>query len=137
MTSRFKPDALFFTVEQKIEKIRATEEELERIYDCAYRGLKGDALALASGFPPVDFNRLCQFDNRANEAVLYARARNEADVSGALMTNALSGDTKAQLSILTHLHNWQPAKSEQDTSNEVRIVVENAQPVKKINTPTW
>ena len=136
MTPRFKPDALFFTVEQKIEKIRATEEELERIYDCAYRGLKGDALALASGFHPIDFNRLCQFDSRATDAVLYARAKNEADVSGALMNNALLGDTKAQTTILTHLHGWQPAKTEHDTSNEVRIVVENAQP-EKIRAPEW
>jgi|APCry1669192913_1035438.scaffolds.fasta_scaffold07991_1 hypothetical protein len=137
MTPRFTPDALFFTVEQKIEKIRATEEELARIYDSAYRGLKGDALALASGFHPIDFNRLCQFDNRATDVVLYARAKNESDISGALMNNALLGDTKAQVTVLTHLHDWQPAKTEQDTSNEVRIVVENAQPVKKINTPTW
>jgi len=130
MTKRFSPDPIFYAFEQKIEKIQATQEELERIYDCAYRGLKGDALALASGFLPVDFNRLCQFDNKAQEAVLYARARNEADVSGALMNNALNGDTKAQSIVLTHLHNWQPAKADDSNSNEIRIVVENANPKK-------
>jgi hypothetical protein len=131
MKKRFSPDPIFYAVEQKIAKIQATQEELERIYDCAYRGLKGDALAIASGFLPVDFNRLCQFDHKAQEAVLYARARNEADISGALMQNALGGDTKAQTTVLTHLHNWQPARADTDTSNEIRIVVENADPRNK------
>lgn len=129
---RFKPDPLFYSIENKVDKIKATEEELVNIYDAAYRGLSGDALAIAAGFLPIDFNRLCQFDPKAAEAVIYARARNQADVSGALMNNALNGDTKAATTVLTHLHGWMPAKPEADSSHELRIVVENSLPDPKI-----
>lgn len=126
--ARFTPDPLFYSVDYKTDKIRATQEDLDRIYDAAYRGLTGDALALKSGFLPVDFNRLCQFDPKAAEMVLTARAANQADISGALMDNALGGDTKAATVVLTHLHGWKPAKPEADSSNEIRIIVENAEP---------
>jgi hypothetical protein len=125
---RFTPDPLFYSIDHKTDKIEATEEEIANIYDAAYRGLTGDALAIASGFLPVDFNRLCQFDPKAAEAVLYARAKNHAEVSGSLMRNALNGDTKAATTVLTHLHGWKPAKPENDNSNELRIVIENTLP---------
>lgn len=126
--ARFTPDPLFYSIDHKTDKIVATEEEIANIYDAAYRGLSGDALAIASGFLPVDFNRLCQFDQKAAEAVIYARAKNHAEISGALMDNALGGDTKAATVVLTHLHGWKPAKPEADSSNEIRIIVENAEP---------
>jgi len=126
--ARFTPDPLFYSVDHKTDKIRATQDDLDRIYDAAYRGLTGDALALKSGFLPVDFNRLCQFDAKAAEMVLTARAANQADISGALMDNALGGDTKAATVVLTHLHGWKPAKPENESSNEIRIIVENAEP---------
>jgi hypothetical protein len=125
---RFSPDPLFYSVDHKTDKIVATQEELDRIYDAAYRGLKGDALALAAGFMPIDFNRLCQFDTKAADMVLFARAKNEGDVSGSLMKNAINGDTKAATIVLTHLHGWKPAKPENDNSNELRIVIENTLP---------
>jgi len=125
---RFSPDPLFYSVDHQTDKIKATQDELDRIYDAAYRGLSGDALALAAGFLPVDFNRLCQFDQKAAEAVIYGRAKNHADVSGSLMRNALNGDTKAATTVLTHLHGWKPAKPEADSSNELRIVIENTLP---------
>ena len=125
--ARFTPDPSFYSVDHKTDKITATQEDLDKIYDAAYRGLTGDALALYSGFMPIDFNRLCQFDSKAADMVLTARAANQAELSGALMTNALNGDTKAQHIALTHLHGWKPARPEGESSNEIRIIVENAE----------
>lgn len=127
MNFRFTPDPLFYSIENRTNKIRATQEELDRIFDAAYKGLKGDALAIASGYLPVDFNILCQSDSEASKAVLYGRAQNEADISGALMNNALNGDTKAATTVLTCLHGWSAARPENDNSNEIRIVLENAE----------
>ena len=132
---RFTPDPLFFSIDHKADApATATEEELLRIYDAAFRGLTGDSLAIAAGFLPVDFNRLCQFDPKAAEAVMFARAANHAEVSGALMKNALNGDTKAATTVLTHLHGWKPAKPEADGTNELRIIVENSLPDPKIES---
>ena len=128
MNDRFALDPLFYSIDHKTDKIVAKEEEIANIYDAAYRGLSGDALAIAAGFLPVDFNRLCQFDQKAAEAVIYGRAKNHADVSGSLMRNAINGDTKAATTVLTHLHGWKPAKPEADGSNELRIVIDNTLP---------
>lgn len=126
---RFIPDPLFYSVDHKTDKIRATQEDLDRIYDAAYRGLTGDALALKSGFLPVDFNRLCQFDSKAAEMVLTAKAANQADISGKLMKKGLDeGDTKALIEILKCLHGWKQARPDSESSNEIRIIVENAEP---------
>jgi hypothetical protein len=131
--NRFSPDPLFYSIDFKAKKITATEEDLERIYDSAYRGLTGDALALSSGYLPTDFAILCAADDRAANMITYARAVNQAEVSGALMKNALSGDTKAATVIMTHLHGWKPAKPDGDSSQDIRIIVENALPEPKIN----
>jgi len=129
---RFSPDPLFYSIDFKAKKITATEEDLTRIYDSAYRGLKGDTLALSSGYLPTDFAILCAADDRAANMITYARAVNEAEISGALMNNALNGDTKAAATILTHLHGWKPAKPDGDSSQDIRIIVENALPEPKI-----
>jgi hypothetical protein len=128
MVFKFTPDPLFYSIENRVNKIKATQDELDRIFDAAYKGLSGDALAIAAGFMPVDFNILCQSDSKAAEAVIYGRAQNEADISGVLMNNALNGDTKAATTVLTHKHGWKPAKPDNDGSAEIRIVVENAEP---------
>ena len=126
--ARFTPDPLFYSVDHKTDKITATQEDLDKIYDAAYRGLTGDALALYSGFMPIDFNRLCQFDSKAADMVLTARAANQADISGKLMKKGLDeGDTKALIEILKCLHGWKQARPEGESSNEIRIIVENAE----------
>jgi len=132
---RFKPTDSFFSVTHKPEApAKATEKELLDIYDAAFRGLKGDTLAIAAGFLPVDFNRLCEFDDKAAETVVRARADSEAAISGVLHQNALNGDTKAGMFLTTHLHGWKPAKPENDGSHEMRIIVENALPDPKIES---
>jgi len=53
---------MFTSIPLTIREIKATEAVLERIYNAAYDGLKGDSLALAAGLHPTEYNRLLQFD---------------------------------------------------------------------------
>ncbi len=132
---RFKPTDSFFSVTHRAEApAKATEAELLLIYDSAFKGLKGDSLAIASGFLPVDFNRLCEFDDKAAEAVLRGRADCEARVAGALVSNALNGDTKAATKILESKFGWVSAKPEADSSHVIEVVVKNALPDPKIES---
>ena len=125
---RFTPDPLFYSIEYKANRIRATEDEIERIYHAAFCGLTGDALAIEAGFLPKDFMILCQSDPQAELAAIKGKAANEAQVSAALNRNALSGDTKAAIEILKHKHGWVAAKPEGESNGDIRIIVENSLP---------
>lgn len=89
-----------------IREIRATEATLERIYDAAYLGLKGDALALAAGMLPAEYRRLRELDQIAEIAELKGRADSERENSQHLLDAARKGDAKAALAILQHAHGW-------------------------------
>lgn len=97
---------MFHTLPFTIRDIRATEARLELIYEAARNGLKGDSLALAAGMLPVEFRRLCQLDEFAQIAALKGKADSEMESASALRTAALSGDAKAALAILQHVHGW-------------------------------
>jgi hypothetical protein len=87
-------------------EIKATEKTLQAIYDAAKLGLKGDSMALAAGLLPVEYRRLCQLDPMAQMAEQKGRADGEAEASMQLHAAAKSGDVKASLAILTHVHGW-------------------------------
>ena len=87
-------------------EIRATEKVLQAIYDAAKIGLKGDSLALAAGLLPTEYRRLCQLDPIVEMAEQKGRADGEAEAATQLHLAAKSGDTKASLAILTHVHGW-------------------------------
>lgn len=87
-------------------KIRATEERLERIYEAASLGLKGDALALAAGLLPTEYRQLCELDPVAGLAEMKGRADSEREAAAQLRDAARNGDAKAALSILQHTHGW-------------------------------
>lgn len=89
-----------------VRQIKATEATLERIYEAAYLGLKGDSLALAAGMLPTEFNRLKELDQIAHIAELKGRADSERANSQALHAAAAAGDSKAALEILKHSHGW-------------------------------
>ena len=125
---RFTPDPLFYSIEYKATRIRATEDEIEIIYDAAFCGLTGDTLAIKAGFLPKEFAILCQSDPQAELAAIQGKADNEAQISTALNRNALGGDTKAALEILKHKHGWVAAKPEGEANQEIRIIVENTLP---------
>jgi len=87
-------------------KIEATESRLQRIYDAAKLGLKGDALALAAGLLPTEYRQLCQLDPVAEMAEMKGRADGERDMSMCLHKAASEGDAKAALAILQNVHGW-------------------------------
>ena len=89
-----------------IRQVRATEATLERIYEAAYLGLKGDALALAAGLLPLEYRQLKELDQMAEMAELKGRADSERENSQHLLNAARNGDAKAALAILQHSHGW-------------------------------
>jgi len=87
-------------------QVRATESCLERIYEAASIGLKGDALALAAGLLPTEYRQLCEMDPMAGLAEMKGRADSEREAATQLRDAARSGDAKAALAILQHTHGW-------------------------------
>lgn len=104
-------------------KITATEARLQRIYDAAKIGLKGDALALASGLLPEEYRRLCQMDPIAEMAAQKGRADGEQELATIMMNAAKSGDTKAALEVLRHRFEWVAKQQVQiDVAQQISII---------------
>lgn len=101
----------------------ATEARLQRIYDAAKLGLKGDALALAAGLLPTEYRRLCQMDPVAEMAEQKGRADGEREMATVLYTAAQQGDSKAALEILKHRHDWVAKQQVQiDVAQQISIL---------------
>ena len=113
------------TLPNETRKVTATEARLDAIYRAARNGLKGDALALASGMLPTEYRQLCQLDPIAEMAELKGRADGEMEVSGLLHDAARAGDAKAALEILKHQHGW-VAKQQISVDVEQRISITGA-----------
>jgi hypothetical protein len=110
--------------------VRATEAVLNRIYDAARLGLKGDALALASGLLPAEHRRLRELDPIADLAEQKGRADGEMALSKKLHEAAEMGDAKAALEILKHAHGWVAKQQVQiDVAQQISITaaLESAQ----------
>ena len=131
-----------------VREVKATEATLERIYHAAFLGLKGDALALAAGMLPVEYNRLKTFDQMAEIAELKGRADSELENSQHLLNAARAGDAKAALAILQHCHGWVAKQSisvEVDQRISVidalraadsRVIEGSATPVLTVDSPS-
>ena len=89
----------------------ATEARLQRIYDAAKLGLKGDTLALAAGMRPTEYRQLTMLDPIAEYAEQKGKADGEMELSAILHKAAADGDAKAALEILKHQHGWTAAQS--------------------------
>ena len=85
-------------------KLEATEARLQRIYDAAKLGLKGDTLALAAGMRPTEYRQLTMLDPIAEYAEQKGKADGEMELSAILHKAAADGDAKAALEILKHQH---------------------------------
>lgn len=116
---------MFKSLPLAVREVRATEATLERIYEAAYLGLKGDALALAAGMLPVEYRRLKELDQMAELAEQKGRADSERENSQHLLNAARAGDAKAALAILQHTHGW-VAKQSMSIEVEQRISVIDA-----------
>ena len=105
-----------------VREVKATEAVLERLYNSAKLGLKGDALALNAGLLPIEFRRLCQMDPIADFAVQKGWADQEAQMATVVRDAALSGDSKAAMDILKHRHDWVATQQIQvDTTQQISI----------------
>jgi predicted transcriptional regulator len=87
-------------------ELKATPATLERIYEGAKLGLRGDSLALAAGLLPVELARLKLMDPIAEIAEMKGRADSEMTMSRTLYEAAEGGDSKAALEFLKHRHDW-------------------------------
>ena len=96
----------FHSLPLVLNEVRATEAVLNRIYDAAKLGLKGDNLALAAGMVPRTYRQLCELDPLAQLAEQKGRAEGELLASKQLHTAAEQGDAKAALAILQNVHGW-------------------------------
>jgi len=106
-------------------EIHATEAVLDRVYNSARLGLRGEALALRAGLLPVELTRLRQFDEVVEMAVLKGYADAEVELTQTLYAAARAGDAKIALEILKHRHDWvakQHVKVD-DTRGPVPIVI--------------
>ena len=103
-------------------KLEATEARLQRIYDAAKLGLKGDTLALAAGMRPTEYRQLTQLDPIAAYAEQKGKADGEMELSAILHKAAADGDAKAALEILKHQHGW-VAKQQLSIDVEQRISI--------------
>jgi hypothetical protein len=108
-----------------IREVRATEATLNRIYDAAKIGLKGDSLALAAGLLPAEYRQLCVLDPIAEMAAQKGKADGETEMATILRNAALDGDAKIALEILKHQHGW-VAKQAITVDVEQRISITGA-----------
>jgi predicted transcriptional regulator len=106
----------------RARELKASPEVLERIYDGARLGLKGDSLALAAGLLPEELDRLKLMDRVAEIAEMKGRADSEMSMSRVVFEAAEGGDAKAALEFLKHRHDWQAAQRIQvDVSQQISI----------------
>ena len=112
----------FYSLPFTPERPQATEARLEKIYEAAKFGLKGDSLALASGLTPSQYRRLHEFDPLVEMAEMKGRAEGEYVAAKTLHAAAADGDSKAALEILKHQHGW-VAKQQIDVNVDQQISV--------------
>jgi len=102
---------MFHSLPYEPRQIAATEAVLERIYEAAKKGLRGDSMALAAGLTPHEYRTLVQLDPIAEYAETKGRADGEAELADVMMKAAKSGDTKAAMDMLKHAHRWTAPQS--------------------------
>ena len=102
---------MFHSLPYEPRQIAATEAVLERIYEAAKKGLRGDSMALAAGLTPHEYRTLVQLDPIAEYAETKGRADGEAELADVMMKAAKSGDTKAAMDMLKFAHKWTAPQS--------------------------
>lgn len=114
-------------------ELKATPAMLERIYEGAKLGLRGDSLALAAGMLPVELARLKLMDPIAEIAEMKGRADSEMTMSKTLYEAAEGGDSKAALEFLKHKHDWQTSQRIQmDVTQQISITAALEQAEKRV-----
>ena len=125
----------FHSLPLTVREVKATEALLERLYNSARLGLKGDALALNAGLLPIEFRRLCQLDPIADYAVQKGWADQEAAMATVVQDAARAGDAKAAMDILKHRHDWVAKQHIQvDGTQQISIAVALEQANKRVES---
>ena len=107
----------------RARELKATPEMLERIYDAARLGLRGESLALAAGMLPAELARLKIMDPIAEVAEMKGRADSEMEMSRVVFDAAQAGDSKAALEFLRHRHEWVAKTNVQvDVNTQISVV---------------
>jgi hypothetical protein len=107
----------------RARELKATPEMLERIYDAARLGLRGESLALAAGMLPAELARLKIMDPIAEVAEMKGRADSEMEMSRVVFDAAQAGDSKAALEFLRHRHSWVAQHNVQvDVNTQISVV---------------
>lgn len=120
----YHPSMTFKSLPLSIREVKATEAVLERLYNSARLGLKGDALAYNAGLLPTEFRRLCQMDPVAEYAVAKGHADTEAKMAKVIQDAAESGDAKVALDYLKHRADWVAKQQVQvDTTQSISITL--------------
>ena len=126
---KFFPEPEFYTVQPEPRKrIEVPQLVIDKIYDAAYKGLRNDKLANACGFTAEELFFLRGANAFVDRAIRQAAADNEMDMGEVLINNAMAGDTKAAVAMLTHRHDWMPAKPADEGNQQLTITVVNALP---------
>jgi hypothetical protein len=113
---------MFQSLPLTIREVKATEAVLNRVYEAARKGHKGDTLALVAGLRPEEYRRLCELDPLTLMAEQKGRADGENALSEVLHAAALAGDTKAAETILKHKHDWVAKQQVQvDVTQQISI----------------
>ena len=103
-------------------EVKATEAVLQRLYNAAKLGLRGDNLALNAGLLPIEYRRLCQMDPIAELAVQKGYADAEGEMSQVVYMAARNGDSKAAMDMLKHRHDWVAKQQVQvDVAQQISI----------------
>jgi glutamyl/glutaminyl-tRNA synthetase len=117
----------------RARELKATPTVLERIYEGARLGLKGESLALAAGLLPEEFARLKLMDRTAEIAEMKGRADSEMSMSRVVFKAAENGDAKAALEFLRHKCDWTAAQRIQvDVSQQISITAALEQAQKRV-----
>jgi hypothetical protein len=138
--SRFAPHftgcyhpPMFRDLPIRARELKATPAVLERIYEGARLGLKGESLALAAGLLPEEFARLKLMDRTAEIAEMKGRADSEMSMSRVVFDAAEAGDAKAALEFLRHRHSWVATqRMEVEGSAQISITVALEQAEKRV-----
>jgi Cdc6-like AAA superfamily ATPase len=97
---------MFKSLPLTIRNVKATEDRLEKIYNAAKLGLRGDSLAWNAGMHPTEYRTLRELDPLVDMAEQKGRADAEFIASRALFAAAEAGDSRAALEFLRHRHDW-------------------------------
>jgi predicted transcriptional regulator len=121
---------MFRDLPVRARELKATPEMLERIYDAARLGLRGESLALAAGMLPAELARLKIMDPIAEVAEMKGRADSEMEMSRVVFDAAQAGDSKAALEFLKHRHSWvatQRVEVEGSQQISIKVALEEAE----------